>query len=243
MNKHEIYKQYDEVFDNKKIKHIKKQFGKVNNTINKLEKTHAERLKQFSIYCGVFIKEDICRVSEDLRITKEKGIEVKNEWGNKNWRSISNDYSIENTIEKVIPFLSDEGKQVYKEIESLNPTLLIERKVFNVGGVNKYHKQYFYLPSYVGKRTGYPINLILKKQYSQIALSIPAFHRYPILSKWGNSDAQSLKRQMLLVEFYDGIKKHILPIVKGHIKQLKWIEDNNDKIIERLAKYEVLVKI
>ena len=243
MKKHEVYKQYDDLFNNKKIKHIQREFGKINNGIEKLEKTHEERLNKFSLYCGAFIEGNDCVLDNKLRIKKDKGIQTFSSWGNC-WCSIKGDYNIDYTIKKCVPFLSDEGKEVWKQIESINPTIDIERKMFNVGKVNKYHRQYFYLPSYVKKRIDYPINLIIKKSYGQVALSIPAFHRYPIISKWNfQADAQSLKRQMLLIEFYDDIKKEIIPILKKHKKKLNWIEENNDKVIENLAKYEILTNI
>jgi len=243
MKKHEVYKQYDDLFTNKKIRHIQRKFNEINNGIEKLETTHEERLKKFSLYCGAFIDDKVCKINAELRIDKEKGIEELNIWSQK-WNSIHNEWRTDISIKKCVPFLSDEGKKVYEEIESINPTLFIERKMFNVGKVNKYHRQYYYLPSYVKKRKNYPINLIVKKSYGQVALSIPAFHRYPIISRWNyQADAQSLKRQMLLIEFYDDIKKKVFPIIKENSRKIKWIKENNDKVIEKLAKYEILTKI
>jgi len=245
MKKHEIYKKYDEVFNNKKLNSIKREIRNVNKRQEELDKIYKERIKYFAKYCGAFIDKDEkhLQVSEDRRITKNGGIEEHQSWANK-WEPIWKDFYIETQVKKCVPYLTEEGQEIFKKIETLNTSLQQKRVMVNIGKIKAYHKKYFFLPSYSAGRKDYPINIILKRSYGGVAISIPAFHRFPIISYWENqSDAQSLKREMLMVEFYEDIKKHFFPILKEHMKRIKWIKDNNENIISELAKYEVLAKL
>lgn len=243
MTKHEVYKQYDNIFNNRKIRYIKTQICSTNNGKEKLKIIYKKRLSAFSVYCGTFINKNICKVSADIHITRKNGIEKFYNWGGE-WRSIVGDWNMEDCIEKCLPFISDEGKKVYKKIEKINPEIKFKRKMISVGTIQPHHKKYYYLPSYTNSKKNYPINLIIKEYNSAISISIPAFHRYPIISNYTyQSDAESLKRQMLLIEFYEDIKKHLLPIIKKQKKEIKWIRKNNEKIIQDVAKYEMITNM
>jgi len=245
MDKPNIYKAYDEVFNNAKMQEVKKSLNDMTFKIKDIDEYHTKRLTAFMQYCKEFMKDkNAIYKFGDYRLTYENSVEEKR-YGN-TWDKVNDirygSSSYTNFIDEIQDNLTKEGMEIFHSIQSFDKNIMIPNKRYNVGIIQPYHKEYFRLPSYSDNRTDYPINLILKEFYGKIDISMPAFHRYPIGNDYA-TDADSLKRQMLLVEYHDEIMIHIKPIKENIDKQYIDLTKNRKELDEITAKYEILINI
>ena len=242
MNKPDIYKAYDKVFNNKKTSHINRLLKKAEKYIDRNNSYYEARINAYTGYCTEFLKDKTQIIATDkFRFSYAKGFERYYEWGN-SWEQADILQYGTSFIKHILNNFTTEGQNIFNDIETFNTGTIISNKRYKLGTIQPYHKQYFYLPSYVQAKKNYPINLIFKNYGHEISINIPAFHRYSINNKWA-SDAESLKRQMLLVEFYDDIVKHLNDIIKDISKRHKTLASKKRKLLKRIAKYEVLTTI
>jgi len=226
---------------------ITKLISTENIKIEEMNNFLEQKNDQFFKYFKYLLKNDKqTYIQNKIKITYKNGIQHLWNW-DKTWHELSyNNCDIE---DKEIIFnalqnmCNEEGQKILNAIKKIDTHINIKDKRINVGTIQPYHKEYFYLPSYAENRTEYPINLIFKLKYNRLIFKIPAFYRNTIVGDWVGSDAGALKRNMLLIEYYDDIIKNLKEIQTEIQRQYKIFLEKKIKINKMVSKYEILMNI
>ena len=247
----EVYNKYDDIFENEKLKEIDTLTHCLKEEMREMKNIKTKKLNNFFKYCGIFV-------------IKNKEIPIQETWGtgyklNKSGFKQTHGYADrhsaydyyecsyyirKNDIEIFKPFLENinkEGQQIFNTIVNMSNPKLFKSKRIKLGTLQDYHMKHFYLPSYTKDKINYPINLIIDTHYG-INIKIPAFHRGYISSLYC-SDAESLKRQMLILEYYDTIKENLNLMINNIKEEYSKFQNDMEQFNKKIAKYELLLNL